>query len=286
MRTKAKDAGTLREFSIRHLGTDRHWSLRRPEGRPRLIYQMEGSARYEVDGRRHTLKGGHVLVAHGRLSGWGDSPFVEVQVPLSILLEAPDILGRTRRSGKRRAAIVVKPGERGVGALESILVRLFREQEMSIAGRDILVRIILLELFVLLYRVRLRILPHWQQYETLRTLLSHKRVQGVISYAAAHCSQSLSLETLAQMAGVNRTAFCRIHRVLTGTTPHRLMSRARIEQAKELVGRTDVSLTEISQRIGFADPPSFFRAFRHHCGITPLAYRKRAIRRRASEVTD
>ncbi len=49
-----------------------------------MIYQMEGSARYEVDGRRHTLEGGHVLVADGRLSGWGDSPFVEVQVPLSV----------------------------------------------------------------------------------------------------------------------------------------------------------------------------------------------------------
>jgi transcriptional regulator GlxA family with amidase domain len=103
---------------------------------------------------------------------------------------------------------------------------------MGIAGRDILVRIILLELLVLLYRVRLRILPHWQQYETLRTLLSHKRVQGVISYAAEHCSESLSLDTLAQMAGVNRTAFCRIHRVLTGTTPHRLVAGARIEQAR------------------------------------------------------
>jgi len=271
---ETEEAGGLREFSILNLGTDRNWRLQRPEPAPRVIYQMRGPARYHVDGRRHTLKAGYVLVGQGQLSGRGDSPFVEVQVPSQVFSEAPDILRPTRRSGKRRNAVVVKLDEKDIGTLESILIKLFREQELDIAGCDISVRATLLELLVFLYRTRLRILPHWQHYETLGSLISHKRVQGVIAYATAHCHESLNLDGLARMAGVNRTTFCRLHKTLTGTTPMKLLASARIERAKELLTGSRLPLAEISQRVGFADPPSFFRAFRHHCGITPLAYRR------------
>lgn len=274
MSMETEDVGVLGEFSIRHLGTDQNWRLERPEPAPRVIYQMIGPGRYHVDGHRHTLKAGYVLVGQGQVSGRGNSPFVEVRVPSQIFSEASGILAPTRRSGKRSTVVVVKLKEEDIGALENILIKLFREQELIITGCDISVRANLLELLVFLYRIKLRVLPHWQHYETLGALISHKRVQGVIAYATAHCHESLDLDGLAQMAGVNRTTFFQLHKTLTGTTPMKLIAKARIERAKDLLTGSSLPLAEISQQVGFSDPPSFFRSFRLRCGITPSAYRR------------
>lgn len=266
-------------FSIRHLGADRNWKLRPSGVGPWIIYQIGGAARYRAD-RWYALKAGEVFVAEGPISGEGDYQFVELQVPADIFSEAPDILRRSRRSTKRRRAVIVRPEERDALVLESILVKLFREQELRAAGCGIFVRASLLEILVFLYRIRLHILPYWQHYETLASLVKHSRVKSVIAYASAHCHEKLSLDALARMAGVNRTTFCQLHNTLTGTSPMNLIARTRIERARELLARSDLSSTEIAGSVGFADPPSFFRAFRHHCGMTPLAYRKSLDRKR------
>ena len=46
-------------------------------------------------------------------------------------------------------------------------------------------------------------------------------------------------------------------------------------EAKRLLAHTDLSVKELADRTGFAEPTNFVKFFRHHAGTTPLAFRAR-----------
>ncbi|MGW4502054.1 helix-turn-helix domain-containing protein [Micromonospora sp. NPDC004336] len=60
----------------------------------------------------------------------------------------------------------------------------------------------------------------------------------------------------------------------TGTTPARLIRRARVLEAKRLLTGTDLTVAAIAARLGFADPAYFCRFFRREVGDSPGAFRR------------
>lgn len=55
-----------------------------------------------------------------------------------------------------------------------------------------------------------------------------------------------------------------------------LVSRLRFEQARDLLGRTDMPIHEISSSLGYRNPTHFARAFRRIAGMSPREYRKKS----------
>lgn len=53
--------------------------------------------------------------------------------------------------------------------------------------------------------------------------------------------------------------------------------RLRVEQAAELLTRTDLAISIVAETLGFADENYFIRAFKKRKGKTPLRYRKQLI---------
>ena len=58
-----------------------------------------------------------------------------------------------------------------------------------------------------------------------------------------------------------------------GASIAKYLNQRRMEQAKELLRKTDMTLGEIADRLGFADADYFSRLFRSQYGISPLGYR-------------
>jgi AraC-like DNA-binding protein len=58
----------------------------------------------------------------------------------------------------------------------------------------------------------------------------------------------------------------------------------RLEKAKELLLSKRLSITQVSQMVGFGDLPRFDKLFKRHVGVTPSAYRvQRQTRRNKSQ---
>ncbi|KOU37835.1 helix-turn-helix domain-containing protein [Streptomyces sp. WM6378] len=76
----------------------------------------------------------------------------------------------------------------------------------------------------------------------------------------------LTLTELA--AGVHH--FIRVLRDATGQTPHRFLTRLRIERAQRLLTETDLTIGQVAQRCGFANPGSLSTTFPAHGGGTSL----------------
>lgn len=62
-----------------------------------------------------------------------------------------------------------------------------------------------------------------------------------------------------------------------GTTIAKFILNIRIEKAQELLTTTNLSVTEISEKVGFCDYNYFCRVFRKYNGISPQKYRTQNI---------
>jgi AraC family transcriptional regulator len=85
---------------------------------------------------------------------------------------------------------------------------------------------------------------------------------------------SLSLEEMAQLAGVSPFHFARLFKTATGHPPHEYLIRLRVDHAQEMIARHGRTLTmaAIAQESGFADQSHMARHFRRVLGVTPGEY--------------
>lgn len=109
--------------------------------------------------------------------------------------------------------------------------------------------------------------------ETHRGGLARSRLNRVVEYIHAHLDDNLELSKLAEVAGLNVYHFARAFKQSTGESPHQYVLRRRIEHAKELLRRPQLSVIEASARTGFVDQSHFSKVFRRMVGVAPSEYR-------------
>lgn len=97
----------------------------------------------------------------------------------------------------------------------------------------------------------------------------------VLEWAVANLDQAQTVSALATRAVMSERTFARRFASETGTTPHKWLNQQRILAARNLLERTDLSVDQISSRVGFNSPVVLREHFREVIGISPLAYRRR-----------
>jgi len=102
-------------------------------------------------------------------------------------------------------------------------------------------------------------------------------VDGVlraIEYMRACLAEPLTVQRLAQVAGISTAGFIRVFRLRTGFTPYQYLLRERIARARQLLIATRATVSEIALQTGFSTPSHFANAFQRQVGTTPTAYRR------------
>ncbi|MDF5732859.1 MAG: AraC family transcriptional regulator [Rhizonema sp. PD38] len=103
--------------------------------------------------------------------------------------------------------------------------------------------------------------------------LPMNKLRKVTEYINDNLDQDLSLDAIAATIGMSCYYFVRMFKQSTGLTPHQYVIERRLNRAKVLLTTTDLTILEISFRIGFKSQSHFTRLFRKLTGITPRAYR-------------
>lgn len=84
-----------------------------------------------------------------------------------------------------------------------------------------------------------------------------------------------TVATLAQDLGVSKSSLEKRFKKATGKTLFEEIHRQRMEQARQLLEKTQRSVEEISDQIGISDSKRFAKLFKERFGDTPLAFRKK-----------
>ncbi|MET0613221.1 MAG: AraC family transcriptional regulator [Pseudomonas caspiana] len=111
--------------------------------------------------------------------------------------------------------------------------------------------------------------------------LSSSRLALVKQLITADLSKKVSVPFLAQSCDLTRSHFSRSFKRSTGMSPQDWIRNQRIEQAKQLIKHSDMTLTQISAECGFCDQAHFSHMFSKTEGTNPALWRGQERRLRA-----
>ncbi len=109
-----------------------------------------------------------------------------------------------------------------------------------------------------------------------RGALDRTRLNRVVEYIESRLDDGLSLDELAGVACLSSYHFCRSFKASTGQSVHHYVLSRRIERARALLKRNDLTLAEIAARAGFSSQSQFTTAFRRTIGLSPGVWRRAA----------
>jgi len=101
----------------------------------------------------------------------------------------------------------------------------------------------------------------------------HPGIRKAIRLIESNFDAHLSIEELAEAAGIGKSQLIAVFKRDTGVTPHEHLRNVRIEAAKRLL-RAGKDVTDACFEVGYASLSAFERAFTRRAGMNPRAYRR------------
>lgn len=98
-----------------------------------------------------------------------------------------------------------------------------------------------------------------------------KKIYADINSSAG---SEFSLDVLCKKYGYSKNHIIRIFKEKYGVTPYKYYTDKKMRTAKLYLRNTDLTVDEISRRLGFTDAHYFSAYFKSTSGISPLSYRK------------
>src|SRR5436190_3073706 len=102
------------------------------------------------------------------------------------------------------------------------------------------------------------------------------RFAPLLAWAREHLDAPLTVEDLAEQAGMSARHFTRAFVAETGTTPSEAVERLRIEVARQRVQSSSEAIERVAETTGFRDPERMRRAFIRAFGQPPQSLRRAA----------
>ena len=93
-------------------------------------------------------------------------------------------------------------------------------------------------------------------------------------YVEEHLEQNITLSEMAGQLFLSPAYFSRLFKARTGSTFSAWVAQRRISQGMRYLEETDMSIADISSRVGYQEANSFTRLFKQAVGQSPTEYRK------------
>ena len=98
-------------------------------------------------------------------------------------------------------------------------------------------------------------------------------VAKVQAHVMEHIGEPLTVERLAQVAGMSARSFARAFVQLAGLTPHEFVERARVDAARNALESSDAPLKTVAWECGFGTADRMRIVFVRRLGVSPNDYR-------------
>jgi AraC family transcriptional regulator len=228
------------------------------------------------DGTAEIGEQGALLLDPGATAraGGREAEYVALTLAPSYVL---DCAVRTRLAGAGNRVVfrasVIERDERLLRLARDLADELNDEE----AGQEMVVAALIEQLVVHLLRHHSN-LRRSDELELSRVGLVDRRIRRAVELMHAHLDRDLPLEEIAAAAYLSPFHFARLFKKLTGASPHAYLATLRAARAQTLLAQTDLSITEISARVGYSSPSHFTKAFRQATGLTPRDFRAAIVR--------
>ena len=94
------------------------------------------------------------------------------------------------------------------------------------------------------------------------------------NYVVSNYAQTLSLSEICKNVNFSLSNISIIFTKNTGMTFRDYLQKVRIKKACELLEKTDKTIAEIANIVGYSDPAFFYQIFKKEMTVTPREYRQ------------
>ncbi len=95
----------------------------------------------------------------------------------------------------------------------------------------------------------------------------------VCDYITDHCTEKITVDDLADLAGFSKFHFARLFKKFSGMSSYEYLTQKRIAYAERLFFEPNISITEVAMRSGFNSLSTFNRIFKAAKNCTPSEYK-------------
>lgn len=105
----------------------------------------------------------------------------------------------------------------------------------------------------------------------------NQTVEQIRRFVYEHIDKKLTAQVICRGAHVSRSTLYSTLSTHLGCTVSEFIGNVKIERAKELLQKTDMTIEDISDGLGFSSPAYFGKVFKRLVGMSPLKYRKMSL---------
>jgi transcriptional regulator GlxA family with amidase domain len=116
------------------------------------------------------------------------------------------------------------------------------------------------------------------------TVHADEAIVTVQDWLQTNWHQDVDIVQMAERAGMPVRTFTRRFRTALGMTPNQYLQDLRTEQARDMLKTTDLSISDVAERVGYHDTAYFARLFKSRVGLTPTEY-KRMVRPKLFQIS-
>ncbi len=243
-----------------------------------IFYLAEGQVRFQTENQVCTLKEGEGIFIPPRLihsavrDCAGPCSFYAMVFSVDMLEDSlppycHDYFAALR--DRRLDCICPLPKDAGHKALLMLLPQLFYYYSQELAGCELAVNGLLLQIWQELYNLHFSKLPGETAFSVIRSEL-----QSGMEFMQEHYQESLTLSGIASHTGLSKEYFCRSFKAYTGIPPFTYLNRIRIIKSCEALAITNKKITDIAVLCGFNNISYFNRIFYRVMNVTPSNYRR------------
>ena len=156
------------------------------------------------------------------------------------------------------------------GRIHELLLKIINECENQQEGFMEYSKALLTELLILIFRY-LQQTPRLIQNQAYET---SEKIFEVVRYLNGHYQDDLSFKTIKDRFFISPYHFSRTFKKITGFNFIEYLNSVRTREAQKLLQETKLSVTEISEKVGFDNLTHFGRVFKKITGVSPSYYRK------------
>lgn len=227
-----------------------------------LAFLMEGETLAVVDSQEYRMTAGDVLLAFPNQIHRFESLKREKYVLLLVSPEIiPELLGQFTEA---LPASNVIAGAANDPELQDLVYRISDIYHTKESFRETLLRGYLLVFFC-------KLLKKMELLDTKRG--DHQVLDSILNYCTLHFEKNLSLEMLERELHVSKYYISHVMNQKLHIGFNDYVNSLRVSAACKLLVKSDLSVTQISESVGFNTLRTFNRAFLKQMGMTPSEYR-------------
>ncbi len=253
----------LQSFS-HMLATKQYYTERKDLDSYLILYTVSGSGILRYEGRTYTLYGGDLFwidcrKPHYYCTAGKEWDHCDIHVDGS---SAAALYETFRRSGR----VVLQEGD--LSALVSYTSSILEAYVDTSPIRSLMIAHAIENLSCYLIR------KAWEPEQNGINSENTRQIKKALRYIHEHFREPVRLDDISLQANMSKYHFSRCFRDLTGFPPNEYLIRLRLDQAKNMLENTSLSIHTIGEMSGFRDEAYFSRLFRQRTGISALKYRQ------------